>query len=246
MRPFRPCAVVPTYDNPITVRAVVEGIRERSLEIVLIDDGSAADGEATCREIEVAGLATRIRFDKNRGKGAAVKSGFRRASELGFTNAFQIDADGQHDLERIPTFLEAAAEHPTALVLGYPIFDDSVPEHRKIGRRFTSMWVALEVGSRTAIVDSLIGFRVYPLDAALAVERSGNRMDFDVEIAVRMVRSGTPTVNLPVRVHYPTPEKGGVSHFRMIHDNVRFSVLHGRLCTSGCFQWLRRAVAKKA
>ena len=121
----------------------------------------------------------------------------------------------------------------------------AIDGHREIGRRFTTMWVALEVGSRTAIRDALIGFRIYPLASSLGVGRTGDRMDFDVEIAVRLVRAGTPTVNLPVRVHYPTEEEGGVSHFRMFQDNVRFSFLHGRLCTAGCLQWLRRAVTKK-
>ena len=241
----RTCAVVPTYENPLTVRRVVEGIRERGLEVILVDDGSSSPGDEACKEIETAGLATRIRLARNSGKGAAVKAGFQRASELGFTHAFQIDADGQHDLDRIADFLEASTENPEALILAYPVYDETAPRHREIGRRFTTMWVALEVGSRTAIRDALIGFRIYPLASSLGVGRTGDRMDFDVEIAVRLVRAGTPTVNLPVRVHYPTEEEGGVSHFRMFQDNVRFSFLHGRLCTAGCLQWLRRAVTKR-
>ena len=82
------------------------------------------------------------------------------------------------------------------------------------------------------IRDSLCGFRVYPLAAALGV-RSGDRMEFDVEISVRMVWAGCPVVNLPTRVRYPTREEGGVSHFRLFRDNVRIVGRHVCLCVEG-------------
>jgi len=243
MDAVRACAVVPTLDNPRTVRDVVEGIARRALPVVLVDDGSGLEGRSACQELEAAGLATLRRIEPNRGKGAAVALGFRVARELGFTHGFQIDADGQHDLECIPAFLEAARARPTALVLGYPLYDETVPDTRRLARRFTSFWVALEVGSRTAIRDALIGFRVYPLAATERLARLGERMDFDVEVAVRLVRAGTPTVNLPVGVRYLPPEAGGVSHFRPLLDNLRFGRMHSRLCMEGCRAWLRRVTS---
>ncbi|MCW1889979.1 hypothetical protein OK016_13955 [Vibrio chagasii] len=41
-------------------------------------------------------------LDQNQGKGGAVKAGIKKAHELGFSHAIQIDADGQHDLEALP------------------------------------------------------------------------------------------------------------------------------------------------
>jgi glycosyltransferase involved in cell wall biosynthesis len=236
--PFHPCAVVPTYENPLTVRGVVEEVRAHSLAVVLVDDGSGRAGRSTCAELAAEGLVTLQRLERNRGKGAAVMAGMRIARERGHTHAFQIDADGQHDLARIPAFLDAARARPEALVLGYPLYDGSAPRARRWARHFTTLWVALEVGSRAKIRDALIGFRVYPLEAALASRCRGARMDFDVEIAVRMVWAGTPTVNLPVAVRYPRAEEGGVSHFRAVRDNLRFSALHARLCTRRCLTWL--------
>lgn len=241
-RPFRPCALVPTYDNPLTVRSVVEGIRSHGLDVVLIDDCSGPGGRAKCEQIAADGLATVHHLDRNRGKGAAVKYGFGVAHELGFSHAFQIDADGQHDLAQIPAFLAAGREQPEAVVLGYPEYDAGVPELRRLGRRVTTFWVALEVGSRAAVRDAMIGFRLYPLEAALAVACYGERMEFDVEVVVRLCRRGTPTVNLPVQVRYPDAQAGGVSHFRMFRDNLRLSLLHSRLCTSGCVGWLWRSL----
>ena len=86
----------------------------------------------------------------------------------------------------------------------------------------------MEVG-RGVITDPMCGFRVYPLRAAVAAPRTGDRMDFDIEIAVRMAWMGVPIVNLPTQVRYLAREEGGVSHFHMLGDNLRIGWMHTRL-----------------
>lgn len=237
--PFRPCVLVPTYNNPKTVRKVVSEARRFIKDVVLVDDGSAPEGQAACDAIEAEGLAYVKRRPKNGGKGAAVKTGFEVATQLGFTHAVQVDADGQHDLSRMPAFLAAGQDNPQALILGYPEYDDSVPTVRRIARRFTDFWVALETG-RGIIRDAMVGFRCYPLALARQVNAGGNRMDFDVEIAVRMAWAKVPIINVPVGVRYLSADEGGISHFQPFWDNVRFSWLHTRLTTLGVFVRLYR------
>lgn len=236
---FRPVVLIPTFDNPMTVRAVVEEVRLHLPDVLVVDDGSGEAGRAACEAIAEAGLARVHHLPENAGKGAAVKRGFELARELGYTHALQVDADGQHELARIPAFLEAGAADPEALLLAYPEYDQSAPRGRKIARKITAFWVALEVG-RGRIRDAMIGFRLYPLARALAAGARGDRMDFDVEIAVLMVRDGGPVRNLPVAVHYPAAEAGGVSHFRPLRDNLGFFWLHCRLCTRGAIAFFRR------
>ena len=236
----RVAAVVPTYENPATVRDVVGGIREHGLEVVIVDDGSSAPGREACAELAREGLATVLRHGRNRGKGVACATGFEALRERGFTHAFQIDADGQHDLSRIPAFLDAARAEPRALVLAYPEYDASAPRSRLVARRFTSFWVALEVGGAGRVVDALIGFRIYPLAALEGLRPLAPRMGFDVDAVVRLARRGVPLVNLPVAVRYLQGDEGGVSHFRPLRDNLAFARLHSRLCMEGCLGWLRR------
>ncbi|MFP3747745.1 glycosyltransferase family 2 protein, partial [Achromobacter sp. SIMBA_011] len=85
-----------------------------------------------------------------------------------YTHALQIDADGQHDAADVPRFLAAAAAHPRAVVLGQPVYDESVPKARLYGRYLTHVWVWIETLSFT-IRDSMCGFRLYPLDLACAL-----------------------------------------------------------------------------
>ncbi len=237
--PFRPCVVVPTYDNPRTIRGVVEAARLHVPDVLVVDDGSGAAGEAAVHALETDGLARVRRRAVNGGKGAAVKEGLRFAAELGFTHAVQVDADGQHDASLIPTFVAAAVEEPTALVLGYPVYDGTVPRGRLWARKITSFWVFIETGGR-AIRDAMVGFRVYPVARALAARARADRMDFDIEIAVRMAWDGRPIVNLPTPVRYLSAEEGGVSHFQLFRDNVRITWLHTRLTTVAVVRRLLR------
>lgn len=225
---FRPCALIPTYDNPRTVRAVVERVRAHVPEVVVVDDGSGPEGAAAVAALGRDGLARVTRRARNGGKGAAVKTGFAFARELGFTHALQVDADGQHALEDIPRFLATAQASPQALVLGAPRYDASAPKGRLIARKITLFWTDVEAG-RGTITDPMCGFRVYPLDAALAAPRTGDRMDFDIEIAVRMAWMGVPIINLPTKVRYLARDEGGVSHFHLLRDNLRIGWMHTRL-----------------
>jgi glycosyltransferase involved in cell wall biosynthesis len=233
----RTCVVVPTYNNPHTVRDVVEKIRVHAAHVIVIDDGSDTAGQRAVAAIERDGLARVRRRKYNGGKGAAVKDGLYLAKFLGFTHVLQIDADGQHDPEDIPRFLDAARRDPDALVLGQPVFDASAPLIRRRARLISRFLTDLQTGGRV-IEDPLCGFRVYPIAPALQARASGNAMDFDLEIAVRMIWIGCPVVNIPTRVRYLTSDQGGVSHFRMVSDNLLLSWVHTQLCTQAALRWL--------
>ncbi|MDO9127962.1 MAG: glycosyltransferase, partial [Parvibaculum sp.] len=199
------------------------------LPVIVIDDGNelgaARSIAAICAAHEGVEL---LRRDVNGGKGAAVLDGIARAEARGFTHALQIDADGQHDLARVTDLLALARAHPHALVTGEPVYDETVPRSRRIARWITHVWVAVNTLS-FRIVDSMCGFRIYPVAETLAVVRAAHvakRMAFDTEILVRLVWRGTEVVTLPVAVTYPA---GNHSNFAMWDDNLRLSGMHAKL-----------------
>ena len=238
---FRVAALIPTYQNPRTIAGVVDAVRAHLPDVLVVDDGSGPEGRAACAAL--ADRATVHHRAQNGGKGAAVRTGFELLRAAGFTHALQVDGDGQHDLSAVPAFLAAGREDSAALVVGYPEYDGTVPRSRLSARKITNFWVDLEVG-KGVIRDAMIGLRLYPIGASLASGARGNRMEFDVEIAVRMARAGVPIRNLPVRVRYLTVEEGGVSHFRPFWDNVRMSWFHSRICTAASFHWVLRQLTR--
>ncbi|MDR0440648.1 MAG: glycosyltransferase family 2 protein [Candidatus Accumulibacter sp.] len=220
-------AVVPVFNHAVAVEKVLHALRENDLPIILVDDGSDAD-EARRLDDYAKPPVVLARHEKNRGKGAAVMTGLALADELRATHVLQVDADGQHDARAIPRFLAAAAGSPGALIAGFPRYDASVPRGRLLARYLTHVWVWINTLS-LGIRDSMCGFRVYPLAATLPLLpalRHATRMDFDTEVIVRLAWAGVPILNLPVAVSYPSD---GISHFRLLRDNLRLSAMHARL-----------------
>ncbi len=222
------CAVIPVYNHGGTVGAVAARLRAQGLPVLLVDDGSEPATATQLDALARQGGIQLLRLPHNQGKGAAVIAGMRLAAEQGYTHGLQIDADGQHDAGDASRFVAAAQAAPRALICGCPIYDESVPRARLYGRYATHIWVWINTLS-FAVRDSMCGFRIYPLATTLpllARASMGRRMDFDTEIAVRLVWAGAPVVNQPTRVHYPV---GGISHFRVWRDNVLISAMHTRL-----------------
>ena len=227
---MRLCAVVPVFNHEGPVVGVVEALLAQGLPVLLVDDGSRASCAAVLDALVLAhpGRVEVLRHTVNGGKGAAVVTGFRAAAERGYTHALQIDADGQHDTADVPRFIEASQREPHAVITGCPQYDESVPRGRLYGRYVAHVWVWINTLS-LRITDSMCGFRIYPLDAALRVidsYRIGRRMDFDIEILVRLDWAGMPIRNVPTCVRYPAD---GVSHFALLRDNLLISRMHARL-----------------
>jgi glycosyltransferase involved in cell wall biosynthesis len=227
---FKPCIVVPVYNHEHAIGAVLAGLLRHDVPCILVDDGSSPECAAVLDALALANprRVTLVRSPNNQGKGAAVLSGFRRAATMGFSHVLQIDADGQHQTADVPVFLARAQAHPSAVIAGCPIYDESVPKARLYGRYATHIWVWINTLSFD-IKDSMCGFRVYPVapvNALAARHAIGVRMNFDTDILVRLFWDGLQVVNLPTRVSYPVD---GVSHFRMWADNVLITWMHTKL-----------------
>ncbi|HXV84605.1 MAG TPA: glycosyltransferase family 2 protein [Candidatus Binatia bacterium] len=227
---FKPCVVIPVYNHENAVAPVVHGVLAQNLSCIIVDDGSSPSCASLLDALAAAapGQITLIRHPVNRGKGSAVLTGIRRAAQLGYTHALQIDADGQHRVSDIQRFLKEAAAHPQALIIGCPDYGKTVPALRFYSRYLTHVWVWINTLS-LQIKDSMCGFRVYPLPPIIALDQRrklGERMNFDTEVLVRLYWEGLEIVNLSTPVVYPSD---GVSHFRGVLDNILISRMHATL-----------------
>jgi glycosyltransferase involved in cell wall biosynthesis len=222
-------AIIPVYQHVRTVATVIDALLRHDIPCIVVDDGNSEEDARLLREIASQRQRVEmVRLSTNSGKGAAIQAGLRAAGERGYTHSLQMDADAQHDAADIGRFVALAAEYPQDMIYGVPVYDDSVPRARLYGRYLTHVWVWINTLSM-GIRDSMCGFRVYPLQETLRVlerHRLPARMDFDTEIMVRLHWRGMRFHAVPTRVVYP---EGGLSHFRMLRDNLRISWMHTRL-----------------
>lgn len=224
------CVVIPVYNHELAIPKVLSQLKPYGLKTVLVNDGSSAECTAAlvaCVEPE-SDWVSLLHLPINQGKGAAVMQGLEYAEQAGFSHVLQIDADGQHDPQDVPKFLASSRQQPNALILGAPIFSAEAPKSRLYGRYLTNVWIWINTLS-FAIQDAMCGFRIYPLEAVNQLRAKTTltqRMDFDIEIAVRLYWQGLEVINIPTKVSYPYD---GVSHFQLWRDNFRISKIHARL-----------------
>ncbi|WP_110647343.1 glycosyltransferase family 2 protein [Salinicola peritrichatus] len=241
--PARIGVLVPVYNHAEAITRTLARLQRLGLPVILVDDGS----DLACAAV-LDGLARQdgvelVRLPRNRGKGAAVRAGLKRAAELELTHALQVDADGQHEVDDLPPFVTGLKADDETLRIGYPRFDDSVPRHRYYSRYITHALVWLATLS-FALRDTMCGVKLYPVAAVnrlVARHPCGDRMEFDSELPVRWYWQGGRVENLPVRVHYPLD---GVSHYALWRDNLLLASMHLRLLI-GMFKRLPILVGRR-
>lgn len=235
---FKPAFLLPYFNHPARIAELVHALAPIA-PVLIVDDGSDEASKSALKGL-AAQIYTRA---QNGGKGAAVCDGLAWAKELGFTHAFQIDADFQHDVSRCEEFLALAARQPAALICAAPAYDESAPKSRLHGRKIMNFWCVINTLSHR-IKDAMCGFRIYPLEGIVPLlpRTKSRRMSFDAEILILAARAGLEIKWLDLAVRY---EAGGVSHFAPFRDNFGISLMHARLFC-GLPLWLAKRALKRA
>lgn len=219
------CVIVPTYNNQKTLADVLNALLEYTTSILVVNDGSTDDTSAILDRYTLH----RIDYAPNRGKGMALRSGFMKAVEMGYSYAITIDSDGQHFAKDLPAFLDYLDQHGECLIIGARNMNQSsVPGKSSFGNKFSSFWYWIETGIR--LPDTQSGYRLYPVKKMSGMQFYTRKFEFEIESIVRAAWSGIPIAQVPVSVYYPAPGER-VSHFRPFRDFTRISLLNTVLVT---------------
>lgn len=116
LKQLKICVVLPTYNNAGTLALVVDDLLVCTAGLIVVNDGST-DGTAEILK-RYAERITLVTYERNRGKGYALKQGFRKALELGYEYALTMDTDGQHRIGDLAGFVEEAERIPGGLIVG--------------------------------------------------------------------------------------------------------------------------------
>ncbi|NOX85006.1 MAG: DUF2062 domain-containing protein [Chlorobi bacterium] len=215
------CVIIPTYNNGKTILAVIRDVQGYCPDIIVVDDGSTDNTKELLDNLENIEV---ISYEKNKGKGYAIRQGFKRALEKGFDYAATIDADGQHYASDLPVFAGKLKEEPDALIIGSRNIEiEGMPAKNTFANKFSNFWFRVETGQK--LPDTQSGYRLYPVRLYRKWKFFTTKYEFEVEVLVRSAWSGIKIVPVPVRVFYPKEEER-VTHFRPLPDFARISVLN--------------------
>ncbi len=223
---IRTAIIIPTYNHGTRIAEVIDRARPLGLPIIVVNDGSTDD---TAQILARNSDLTILFHSENRGKGAALLTGFSAALDMGCNQVVTLDADGQHRPEEAKLLIQAAKNRFPCLVLGLRqqmSGKHHVPWTSRSGRWFSNFWVRAAGGPRVG--DSQSGFRLYPLPQVLELGVRARRYQFEVEVLVLARRMGLEIVEVPISVVYQ-PGEERISHFQPWPDFKRNSATFSRL-----------------
>ncbi|MGV8108416.1 glycosyltransferase family 2 protein [Methanospirillum sp.] len=196
-------AVIPAYNEELTVSMVVHLTARYVDHVIVVDDGSAD------RTAEVAGYAGAevIRVDPNRGKANAMKIGIQRAKELGCGIVVFLDADGQHDPAEIPMVISPVLHDDADLVIGsrYLVDSDETPRYRRVGQK--TLDYATNLGKNLKITDTQSGFRAMQCSKIDCRAFKSDGYNVETDMIHYFLERGLRILEVPVSVRYDVPHK---------------------------------------
>lgn len=212
------CVIVPAYREEKRIGDVVRGILRHCPSVLVIDDGS---DDRTAEEARLAGAEV-IRHQENRGKGAALNTGFERARQMGCEFVITVDGDGQHDPSDLPAFIDAYRRTGTPVLVGNRMDrTETMPWNRLLTNRFMSWLLSRKMGQY--VPDTQCGYRLLRTDVLPQMPTASQRFAAESEVLLQLSERGVTIGSVPIKVIY-RDEK---SKIRPMRDTVRFfSMLH--------------------
>lgn len=236
------CVIIPTYNNEKTLERVLNAVLEQSGEqaVFVVNDGSTD----STPEI-LARYNDRVRLLQqypNKGKGMALRLGFKEAFNAGFDYAVTIDSDGQHYPSDMESLLLTLKNNPGTVIMGSRNMEqESVPGKSSFGNKFSNFWFFVETGIR--LPDTQTGYRIYPLKNVHKLLLLTRKFELEIEVIVKLAWRNVPFIASPVNVLYDPAER--VSHFRPGRDFFRISVLNTCLVLISLFWYYPKKLFSK-
>lgn len=208
---MRIITIIPAYNEENTIEKVVDGVRKYS-DALVIDDGSTDKTAILAKE----GKAEVIKHDKNRGKGAAIKTGLNHAIRNDYDIIVLLDGDNQHDPRCIPRLLKGM--DGVDVLIGSRFLNmppQNMPLQRRLSNGITTHLIRFVTGYH--ITDSQCGFRVISKKAApFFVDISYNDYVYESEVLCKASENKLVVREKPIECIYGN-EKSYVKLRHVIH-----------------------------
>lgn len=207
------CVLIPSYNESKTIGRIVKGLRILGLAVYVIDDGSADNTAQIARE-EGAVVVTHV---TNKGKGASLREGFGHILKEHFDAVLIMDADGQHDIKDVDSFVKMSERTNADMVIGNRMSDtNTMPYIRVCTNRFMSKLLSWMCGQY--VPDSQCGFRLIKRQVLERVKLESSKYEIESELIIKAARAGFRIESVPIKTVY----QGENSRINPILDTLRF------------------------
>lgn len=217
-RALRWCVLIPCLNEEKAIGAVVKSVLKLGVPVIVIDDGSSD------RTPEIVGAlpVNLLRHSQRKGKGEALRTGFREALRQGFDAVVTMDGDGQHAAEDIPRLADVGQRFPDHIVIGARLLQrEQQPKGRRRANAFADWGISWACAQPVA--DTQSGQRWYPRNALDLVELDAENFVFEAAVLIAASREkGLGIVSVPIASRYEGSFR--LSHFSPIRDVTRIAL----------------------
>ena len=210
---MRIAIIIPVHNEGEKVGCILEGIREKKIDVIVIDDGSS-DGSG---ELAKENGAIVLRNEQKQGKGASLRRGFQRALDMRVDGVITMDGDGQHAVGDIDLFLTKIKSDPICVVTGNRMHNSKgMPLLRYTTNRLMSWFISSLCGQ--SMPDTQCGYRFVHSDILRQLKLTSNEFEIETEVLMQASRLGFKIFSVPIKTIYRN-EKSKINPLR---DTIRF------------------------
>jgi glycosyltransferase involved in cell wall biosynthesis len=211
------CVLIPCFNEEKAIREVVCSAIKLGKPVIVVDDGSQDRTAEIVSELPV----TLLRHSGQRGKGEALRTGFRQALHMGVDAIATMDGDGQHVAADIPRLAAASRLYPNTVIIGARLLErEQQPAARRRANAVADWWISWACAQ--PVVDTQSGQRWYPRAVLELAESAAEGFVFETAILIRAAReAGLGIVSIPIASRYQANFRH--SHFRPVADTARIT-----------------------
>lgn len=210
-------ALVPSYEPDENLIKVVKELYDNDFFVVLVNDGSSKEYDKYFLECE--NYSNYLKYDSNRGKGYALKYGFKFIQkEYPNSVIVTVDSDGQHRVKDAIKLCKIAEKKDNTIVLGKRLREENIPLRSKFGNSLTRF--IFRIATKKDIYDTQTGLRAFKSDLLpFMLSIKGNRFEYEMDVLLYSRNNNIDLVEEIIKTIYI--DKNSNSHFNPIKDSMR-------------------------
>ncbi|MBU1044397.1 MAG: glycosyltransferase family 2 protein [Candidatus Omnitrophica bacterium] len=207
------CVLLPAYNEEKEIGKIINQIRAYGLDVIVVDDGSNDNSADIARQAQ----AIVISHEENKGKGQALRTGFKFIQSKDYDAVIIMDTDGQHLPQEINKFINYALSSDADIIIGNRMGDpQGMPLLRRLTNNFTSLLISMI--TRTKIPDSQCGFRLIRGSVLEKLNLLTAKYDTESEILIQAAKHEYKIESIPIKSIYTNNR----SLIDPISDTIRF------------------------